>query len=82
MSLSSGEHVSITVLAFDEGESVSDETYSGDTMYQIVEGTVFIICGEEKIRAETGEVIKIPAEETHRLESDGAFKIIQITLRS
>lgn len=38
MALSQNEHCQMTLLAFADGESVSEERYFGDTLYYILEG--------------------------------------------
>lgn len=81
MALSKSEHVSITLLAFASDENVSDEIYSGDTMYLVLEGNMCVISDEKRINVNSGQIIKIPAGKSHKLESDNAFKIMQITIQ-
>lgn len=80
MALSKGSAVQMTLLAFDEGESVSEEQYFGDTLYYILEGSA-VICRENKsIPVKAGEVLMVPAKTVHAVHGGEAFKILQITL--
>ena len=38
MALSRSEHCQMTLLAFGDGESISEERYFGDTVYYVLEG--------------------------------------------
>ena len=72
--------VSMTLFAFAEGESVSEERYEGDTLYLCVEGAMRVTWPDGKaVSLATGEVLKVPAGVEHAVESNGgAFKTLQI----
>lgn len=80
MALTRGSGTSITLLAFAEGEDVSEEQYFGDTLYYTVEGEAVIRRGERDIPVRAGEVLMVPAGTLHEVRGKGAFKILQITL--
>lgn len=45
MAMSRQEHCQMTLLAFGDGESISEECYFGDTLYYILEGGALCLCG-------------------------------------
>ncbi len=80
MALAKESGIKMTLLAFAEGEDVSEEQYFGDTLYYVLDGTA-VICREEKESAvKTGEVLMVPAGVVHAVRGKGAFKLLQITL--
>lgn len=78
--LSGGAAVDIMLLAFAEGESVSEEEYFGDTLYHIVEGKAVIVLPDRFVSIGAGEVFMVPAHVVHAVESDGACKVLQLTI--
>ena len=45
MAMSRQEHCQMTLLAFGDGESISEECYFGDTLYYILEGRFMSLWG-------------------------------------
>lgn len=80
MALTRGNGISMTLLAFAEGEDVSEEQYFGDTLYYGVEGEAVIRRGERDILLHQGEVVMVPAGTLHGVSGRGEFKILQITV--
>lgn len=82
MALARGASTSITLLAFSAGESVSEETYPGDTLYQVVEGAADIVLPDARVRVAAGEVMRVSAGVLHAVEghAGAAFKLLQLTL--
>ena len=79
MSLSRlGDPVGATLLAFDEGESVSEEVYPGDTLYFLVEGESEIKLPERRVPMHAGDVLRVPAGIEHAVEPLTAIKLLQI----
>ena len=80
MAFTRGNGTSMTLLAFAEGEDVSEEQYFGDTLYYAVEGEAVICRGDRDIPLRCGEVLMVPAGTLHGVRGRGAFKILQIIL--
>lgn len=80
MSFSKNENIDMTLLAFAEGEGISEEAYKGDTCYLVLEGEMTIISGENRHVLGKGDCMAVQAEELHAIEGRGSFKILQITL--
>lgn len=73
-----GDPIGATLLAFAQGESVSDETYPGDTLYYLVEGLADIVLPEGPITMRAGDVLRVPAGTMHAVEPKEATKLLQI----
>ena len=75
MALSRSEHCQMTLLAFGDGESISEERYFGDTVYYVLEGDM-------PLRLGAGDCLAVPAQTTHAIGGSGPFKLLQITIQS
>lgn len=80
MALTRGGGTSMTLLAFAEGEDVSEEQYFGDTLYYVAEGEAVVRREGTDIPVRAGQVLMVPAGTLHEVRGKGAFKILQITL--
>ena len=74
------DSVSMTLLAFAEGESVSEEMYPADTLYLVIEGLTDIVFAERRVAVREGEVLMVPAGIEHAVEPGGAAKLLQVSL--
>ena len=81
MALTRSEHCQMTLLAFGDGESVSEERYFGDTLYYVLEGSM-------PLRTEMGERIlaagqcrAMPTGVSHAIGGAGPFKLLQLTVQ-
>ena len=81
MALSGDESCQMTLLAFAEGESVSEECYPGDTLYYVLEGEMPLAIGEESHLLCAGECMSVPAGTAHAVGGTTSFKLLQITLQ-
>ena len=75
-----GDPIGVTLLAFSEGESVSEERYPGDTLYYLVEGAAQIRFAEDGRESSmiAGDVLRVPADVEHAVEPTRATKLLQI----
>lgn len=74
--LSAKSHVNITLFAFDEGEEISAHTSPGDAMVQVLDGRATIDIDGQKINAETGQVVVMPANVPHAVYAQSRFKML------
>ncbi len=72
-----GDPLAGTVLAFADGESVSEERYPGDTLYYLIEGAATI---NGQVMA-AGDVLVVPAGTEHAVNPSGPAKLLQLTLQ-
>lgn len=80
MALSKSKHIDMTILAFADKESVSEEDYFGDTMYYILEGEAIVEEGNKMTILKAGDTLMVPAHVLHKVTSLKAFKVLQITI--
>ena len=80
MAMSSVDGCQMTLLAFDEDESVSEEMYFGDTLYYIVEGGLTVSIDGASHDMHVGDCLAVPAKTPHAVAAIGSCKILQITL--
>lgn len=73
--------VSITLFAFSKGEGISTHAASGDAMVYMIDGQAEITIGNEKINAEQGQVIVMPANVPHGLVATDNFKMLLVVVR-
>ena len=78
--LSRSEHCQMTLLAFDAGESVSEESYFGDTLYLVLEGQMPLTMDGRTFLLSAGDCLSVPANTLHAIGGTAAFKLLQITL--
>lgn len=81
MALSQNDHCQMTLLAFADGESVSEEQYFGDTFYYVLEGEMPIRMEAQKHLLKQGDCIAIPANTLHAVGGSKPFKLLQITVQ-
>lgn len=72
---------SISLLAFDEGESLSRHTAPGDAWVYAVEGSAVITLGEEKFNIREGETLVMPANIPHQVEAESKYKMLLIVVK-
>ena len=81
MALSRSEHCQMTLLAFGDGESVSEERYFGDTLYYVLEGSMPVYQEDKETVLRAGACMAVPAGVTHAIGGAGPFKLLQITVQ-
>lgn len=81
MALSKSDHCQITLLAFADGESVSEEQYFGDTLYYVLEGEMPLVMDGETRILKRGECLAVAAQKLHTVGGTEPFKLLQITVQ-
>lgn len=71
----------VTLFAFDEGESLSEHTTPYDALVQVVDGAVTLTIGGEDVRAEAGELVLMPADVPHAVRAPEKFKMLLTMIR-
>lgn len=80
MALTSSENVHMSIFTFSNEETVSEEAYTGDTMYLILEGETFVKEEAKTHHLKTNDVLCVPANTLHSIGGKGAFKVLHLTL--
>jgi quercetin dioxygenase-like cupin family protein len=72
----------VTIFAFDKGERLSEHTAPFDAMVQVIDGKAEITISGNKNILEEGDMIIMPADESHALHAIERFKMILTMIRS
>ena len=72
----------ITLFAFDKGQSLSEHTAPYDAFVQVVEGEGEFIIAGKPVRAKTGEVVIMPADIPHAVKAVRKFKMLLVMIRA
>ena len=75
------DHGSITVFAFDRGQSLSEHSAPHDAVIHILDGEAEIRIEKESHRLTAGELILLPANRPHAVEAPARFKMLLVMLK-
>ena len=71
----------LTLFAFDEGQSLSEHTSPYDATVHILDGQATLMIGGEKVTASAGEMVIMPADIPHDVQAEQRFKMLLIMIR-
>lgn len=71
----------LTLFAFDAGEGLSEHTAPFDAFVEVLDGSVELTIGGEKVIASAGEVVLMPANVPHALHGRERFKMLLSMVR-
>lgn len=72
----------VTIFAFDEGQSLSEHTAPYDAMVCLIDGTGEFVIGGVSYQLKEGEMIIMPANIPHGVKATEKFKMLLIMIRS
>ena len=72
----------LTLFAFDEAQGLSEHTSPFDAVAQILEGETEIAIAGNPLTARSGEVVLLPANQSHSLKALTKFKMLLSMIRS
>jgi len=72
----------VTLFAFDKGQGLSEHTAPFDALVYLLDGEAEIIISKKPFRLKEGEMIIMPAQQTHALKAINRFKMLLIMIRS
>ena len=72
----------ITLFAFDAGQSLSEHTAPFDAVAHILEGEADIIISGTPHRVSAGEIVLMPANQPHAVHAPTPFKMLLTMIRS
>ncbi len=72
----------LTIFAFDEGQGLSEHTAPFDAVAQVLEGTVSIVVAGTPLEVSAGEIVLLPANQSHAVQARTRFKMLLTMLRS
>ena len=71
----------VTVFAFDKGQSLSEHTAPFDAIVQVLDGEVELVIGGKKVPAQAGQTVLMPAGIPHAVNAITKFKMLLIMVR-
>ncbi|MGQ9565610.1 MAG: cupin domain-containing protein [Candidatus Bathyarchaeales archaeon] len=71
----------VTLFAFDEGESLSEHTAPFDAMVCVLDGEAEATIAGKPLRVKAGEMVVMPANKPHALRAVERFKMLLIMIR-
>jgi quercetin dioxygenase-like cupin family protein len=71
----------VTLFSFDEGQGLSEHTAPFDALVNIIDGEAEIVIAGKPLRLKNGEMVIMPANETHSLKAIKKFKMILTMIR-
>jgi quercetin dioxygenase-like cupin family protein len=72
----------LTLFAFDEGQSLSEHTAPFDAVAHLLEGEAEIVVSGKPLRTTAGEAVLMPANQPHSLKALSRFKMLLTMIRS
>ena len=72
----------LTLFAFDKGEGLSEHSAPFDALVQVLDGEVEITIGGTPVKAAAGQIVLMPANVPHALQSITRFKMLLTMIRS
>ena len=72
----------VTLFAFDKGQSLSEHTTPYDALVQVLDGEAEFTIGGEAHQVKMGEAIILPASIPHAVLAKDRFKMILTMIRS
>ncbi len=71
----------LTLFAFDTGQSLSEHTSPFDATVHILDGQASLMIGGEEVTARAGEMVIMPADIPHDVRAKQRFKMLLIMIR-
>jgi quercetin dioxygenase-like cupin family protein len=72
---------SITLFAFDEGESLTEHTTPFDALVLTLEGKLSLTIGGNRVEAAAGTIVRLPANVPHGVDAPVAARMLLVMLK-
>ena len=72
---------SVTLFAFDAGESLSEHTAPFDALVLVLGGAFVLTIGGEPVEARPGTIVRMPAGVPHAVEASEPSRMLLVMLR-
>jgi quercetin dioxygenase-like cupin family protein len=72
----------VIIFAFDAEQGLSEHTAPFDAVVNVIEGAVDITIAGQPHRLQAGQMIIMPANQTHALQASGKFKMMLTMIRA
>lgn len=71
----------LTLFAFDAGQSLSEHTSPYDATVIVLDGEATLIIGGKPVKASAGQMVIMPANVPHDVRAEEKFKMLLIMIR-
>ncbi len=72
----------LTLFAFDAGQSLSEHTAPFDAVVEVIDGQAEITIGGKTVTVQKGQIVIMPADIPHALDAIEKFKMLLTMIRS
>jgi quercetin dioxygenase-like cupin family protein len=72
---------SVTLFAFDAGQELSEHTAPFDAFVHVLDGSVELTIGSEKVLTRAGETTRMPGGIPHAVRAPERFKMLLVLVR-
>ena len=72
----------VTLFAFDEGQSLSEHTAPYDALVYILDGSAEVTISGKALCIQEGEMVIVPAKAPHAIKATTKFKMLLTMIRS
>ncbi len=72
----------VSLFAFDKGQSLSEHTAPFDALVQVLDGTAVIVLDKKPFEVKQNEMIIMPADIPHAVEARERFKMLLTMIKS
>ena len=72
----------VTLFAFDEGQSLSEHTAPFDAIAHVLEGEALITIAGVPLTVRAGEMVLMPASQPHAVHAPARFKMLLTMIRT
>ncbi len=73
---------SVTLFAFDKGQSLSEHTAPFDALVQVLDGSAVIVLDKKPFEVKENGIIIMPANIPHAVEAENRFKMLLTMIKS
>jgi quercetin dioxygenase-like cupin family protein len=80
--LTKNEAGTITLFAFDMGQSLSEHSAPFDAVVQVLDGQAELVIGGKSVPAQVGQMVVMPADVPHAVKAPQKFKMLLTMLRA
>lgn len=72
----------ITLFAFDEGQGLSEHTAPYDALVLVIDGTAEITISGKINQVKSGQILLMPANDSHAIKATERFKMLLTMIKS
>ena len=76
------ESYTLTLFAFDEGQSLSEHSAPFDALVEVLDGRCELVIGGNPVLANKGELVLMPANVPHGVKAVAPFKMLLTMLKA